>query len=271
MKTSYTKLLMILPFMPLMMANAPARSYVEQPNYGDFEITLVDKVATGIQSYGREYYYAFNLKNTGEGYIYNLVYSDNDFTHDYWAIPYMEEAYTYFDTFLLAPHHEYSFNFYGPDIDFDKVAISSFAYTEFVPSEELGGPKTTSIIYESSYQTEIYAEYKILNENEYKYFYTAIINLTYDGKDFSVPTGGRYYYEGREGFCIYSRVSLESSKLSFPENDCVIARTIQGDYKEPSFNALALGIAVGSVVLASGIFAAIYFPFKAKKGRNNEK
>lgn len=271
MKTSYTKLLMILPFMPLMMANSPARSYVEQPNYDDFELTLVSKEATGMTSYGREYYYTFNVKNTGEGYIYNLTYSDNDYQYDYWAIPFTENMDRVFDSVLLAPHHEYTFSFYDRDVDFDNVAFGAFAYTEFVPNEELGGPKTTTVIYESSYQTEIYAEYTILNENEYKYFYTAIITVNYDGTDYSVPTGGRLYYEDREGFCIYSNVPLDTSKLVIPENSCLISRRINEYYIEPSFNALALGIAVGSVVLAGGIFAAIYFPIKAKRGKTNEE
>ena len=253
------------------MANSPARSYVEQPNYDDFELALVSKEATGMTSYGREQYYVFNLKNTGEGYIYNLTYSDNDYQYDYWAIPFGENMDRVFGSVLLAPHHEYTFSFYDRDVDFDNVAFGAFAYTEFVPNEELGGPKTTTVIYESSYQTEIYAEYKILNENQYKYFYTAIITVNYDGVDYSVPTGGRLYYEDREGFCIYSNVPLDTSKLVIPENSCLISRTIQGDYKEPSFNALALGIAVGSVVLAAGIFAAIYFPIKARRGKNNEK
>ena len=271
MKTSYKKVLMILPLMPLMMANSPARSYVEQPNYDDFELTLVSKEATGMTSYGREYYYVFNLKNTGEGYIYNLTYSDNDYQYDYWAIPFGENMDRVFDSVLLAPHHEYTFSFYDRDVDFDNVAFGAFAYTEFVPNEELGGPKTTTVIYESSYQTEIYAEYKILNENQYKYFYTAIITVNYDGVDYSVPTGGRLYYEDREGFCIYSNVPLDTSKLVIPKDSCLISRTLQGDYKEPTFNVLALLIAVGSVVLAAGIFAAIYFPIKAKRGKTNEK
>ena len=265
MKTSYKKVLMILPLMPLLMANSPARSYVEQPNYDDFELTLVSKEATGMTAYNKEYFYTFNLKNNGEGYIYNLVYSDNDYQYDYWAIPFAEDMKDLFYGVLLAPHHEYTFSFYDKDINFD------FAYNEFVPEEEIGGPKTISIIHESSYSADIYAEYTIKNENDYKYFYTAIINLNYDGIDYSVPTGGRYYYEDREGFEISSNSRLDSSKLTFPENNCVIARTLQGDYKEPTFNVLALGIAVGSVVLASGIFAAIYFPLKAKRGKTNEQ
>lgn len=271
MKTSYTKLLMILPFTPLMMANAPARSYVTQPNYDGFEITLISKEATGMTSYGREYYYTFNVKNTGEGYIYNLTYSDNDYQYGYWGIPFGENMDRVFDSVLLAPHHEYTFSFYDRDVDFDKVTFGAFAYTEFVPNEELGGPKVTSVIYESTYQTEIYAEYTILNENEYKYFYTAIITVNYDGTDYSVPTSGRFYYEDREGFCIYSNVPLDTSRLVIPEDSCLISRRIREDYKEPSFNPLALGIAVGSVVLAAGIFASIYFPIKAKKDKTNEK
>ena len=41
-----------------MMANSPARSYVEQPNYDDFEIELVSKEATGRTYYGDEYHYS---------------------------------------------------------------------------------------------------------------------------------------------------------------------------------------------------------------------
>jgi len=271
MKTNYKKTLILLPLLPLLMANAPARSYVEKPNYDGFEIALISKEATGMTSYGREYYYTFNVKNTGEGYIYNLTYSDNDYQYDYWGIPFGENMDHVFDGVLLAPHHEYTFSFYDRDVDFDKVTFGAFAYTEFVPNEELGGPKTTTVIYESSYQTEIYAEYTILNENEYKYFYTAIITVNYNGVDYSVWTGGRLYYEGREGFCVYSNVPLDTSKLVIPENSCVISRKIREDYIEPSFNVLALGIAVGSVVLMAGIFAAIYFPLKAKKGKTNEK
>lgn len=270
MKKQHKKLLLILPLLPLMMANSPARSYVEQPNYDDFEIELVSKEATGRSYYGGEYHYTFHLKNTGEGYIYNLVYSDNAFEYDYWAIPYMAELDTIFDNVVLAPHHEYTFSFYDRDIYFENYKISSFAYTDFLSDEEIGGPKTTSIIHESSYSTDIYAEYKILNENQYKYFYMAIITVNYDGVDYSVPTGGRYYYDDREGFVISSKGCLDYSKLVIPENNCVIVRQLQGGYVEPTFNVTAMLIALGVGVGGAAIFCAIYFPIKARKKKENE-
>ena len=268
MKANYKKILMILPLMPLMMANSPARSYSwEQPNYDDFEINLVSKEETDLTSYGRRFYYTFQLKNNGEGYIYDLVYRSSDELYDYLPISFMEDADIVFPSIVLAPHHEYTFSFYDNDIDFSDKMFSSFAYTEFVPNEEIEGSKTTRIIDESIYETDIYLECTIQNENTNKYFYVAIININYDGVDYYVPSSSHYYSDDSRGFMVSSYGRLDRSKIIFPDDNCVIARRLNRGYVEPTFSILALGIAVGSVALIVGIYSAIYFPIKAKKGK----
>ena len=277
MKTNYKKLLTLLPILPLMMANSPAKRY--EPTYFDFDMAFVERVNNFDE--GTNYFdYTYNINNKGDGYIYEIDFKNPNYPSStyYDSLYYTGESHKgeLFENTIIAPHHAYTMTFtryYSFLGDGENLEFGAFAYTDFEEDPIIQGDKSITLIYaptspyESSYY-QYFVDCTVKGLNSNKYYYNIILNLVYDNVDYSVVIYG-YYLNDHEGFCFTTKEQLDLTKLSFQETPITVARRIYDGYIEPGFNVTALLITLGIAVVSTGIFLAIYLPMKAKK--KNEK
>ena len=269
MKQNYKKLLMILPVLPLMMANSPAR--MPTFNYTDFNMTLVSEE---LVPEGYNYYrYNYHVTNLGDGYIEEIYRYNNNY-YDY-QVFYPGCNDSFFNNQIIGPHGECDFYFNDYQFDTRSVSFSANAYTEFSSDAILKGSLEIQLFDEPSYYYD-YARYgyfidlQIRNINVNKYNYHYILNLEYDDVKYSMIVYDSFIKDDKEGITFYSSQKLDLSKLKFQENPLLVAQELNPYYKEPSLNVMAMLIALGVGVGCAAIFCAIYFPLKARKKKQNE-
>ena len=142
--------------------------------YHDFEITLVDKYAINSEKYGHGTSYKVNVKNTGEGYIKNIVFTYNGLSaYD----NRLEDKLS--DNHVIAPNQEATFIV-------SDLEIYADAYTSFTDELEVtGSKKITWIVYEN-YHDDLYyntVDMSLGLTGKDRYCYGAIIKAYADNQE----------------------------------------------------------------------------------------
>lgn len=266
MKKKYSKLLILLPICPLLMANSPAPA-VYPDDYKDYQITYVkeEKIADD------KYNYVFNFKNTGDGYI-NYIYLNGEEIVNGEEMYYGLSLYDYeiaspFADGLLPPGFngevtlESTYQVPNPS----KLKHNCQAYTEFYNDATIEGTKELSLNQDRYYnaQSDIYYyNFDIkLSDTEDGYYYGVILKLNYDGEICYVKTDQFHSYQ------IVTNELLDLSKISV--EDIKVIRTVEYNNGFGQFISIVVIVFVVGLLLlfAAGIFAAIFFPLMAARRR----
>lgn len=156
---------------------------VDTSIYRDFEITLVDKYAINDEKYGHGTSYKVNVKNTGEGYIKNIVFAYNGLSaYD----NRLEDKLS--DNHVIAPNQEATFIVSASyDVNsLDDLEIYADAYTSFTDELEVtGSKKITWIVYEN-YHDDLYyntVDMSLGLTGKDRYCYGAIIKAYADNQE----------------------------------------------------------------------------------------
>lgn len=269
MKPISKKLLAILPILPLMMANSPAK--MRDFNYTDFKMTFVSQEET---SEGSKYFkYNYHVENTGDGYIYDIMRYNRNY-YDY-QVFYQGCGGCLFNNQVIAPHSEMDFYYQDYQIDENALNYAANAYTEFAEGITLSGSFDIYLFEEPYYSYDdayygYFIDLTVNNLNENKYYYQYILNVKYDDAYYSIVIY-KMWHRNAEGFSFYSRERLDLNKLSLQDTAVVVAQEIQPGYREPTFNIPAMLISLGVVIGGAAIFCGIYFPIKSRKKNDYEK
>ncbi len=267
MKQNYKKLLMILPILPLMMANSPVKVKTDF-NYYDFEMNFLGQESTG-------YYdtYSYHLNNYGDGYIYEL-FRVNDHFSDYCGF-YQGSYGMFFENQVIGPQQEFDIYFDSYSFEPSEYSYAADAYTEFSQDAVIEGTFEISFMQEYYYNEnfnryEYFLDAQVSKLNQNKYYYDFILNLTYDGVSYSTRVYEYYDDFGNKGLNFRSIEKLDLNKLQLSSTPLVVAQRMYSGYVEPTLNVTAMLIALGVGVGGAAIFCAIYFPLKARKKKENE-
>lgn len=264
---------MLLPVLPLMMANSPAK--LPEYNYKDFSVTLVSEELTD-NDYNEIYKYTYSAQNTGDGYIYEIMRGNDSYSGYYpYGIFYPGIDGCLFTNQVIGPHS--SLEFYNLDyrLNNDLVVYAANAYTNFSNDVVVTGSFDISLYDEPYYYAEqatygYFIDMEVMNLNEDKYYYTFILNLEYDGVKYSNVVYEMVNRSNHHGFSFHSRKKLDLSKLSLQDTALVVNQEMYAGYRDPTLNVTAMIIALGTVIGGVAIFSAIYFPIKARKKKENE-
>ena len=269
MKQNYKKLLVMLPLLPLMMANSPAK--VPDFNYTDFNVNLVSQEEISEDHY--YFRYNYHVDNTGDGYIYDIMRRDSVYYNG--QIFYQGCGGCLFGNQVIAPHSE--LDFYHQDYQTDTTTASYFAnaYTEFAEDIILTGSFDVFLYEEPSYAYDgayygYFIDFQVKNLNEEKYYYQYILNVKYDDVCYSTIVYQTWHRDFL-GFSFYSCQRLDLNKLVLQDTAVVVTQDLQPGYREPTFNIPAMLISLGVVIGGVAIFCGIYFPIKFRKKNDNEK
>ena len=149
MKPISKKLLAILPILPLMMANSPAK--MRDFNYTDFKMTFVSQEET---SEGSSYFkYNYHVENTGDGYIYDIMRYNRNY-YDY-QVFYPGCGGCLFNNQVIAPHSEMDFYYQDYQIDENALNYAANAYTEFAEAITLSGSFDIYLFEEPYYSYDV--------------------------------------------------------------------------------------------------------------------
>lgn len=263
MKNNLKKLVILLPVLPMLMANAPAPT-PRPSEYEDYTISVSD-----VQKHSEDviyYRYTYDIKNTGEGYITdiyaNLRRSDN--SYDYDNLEGISFDSIFYDS-LIIPHQEItaigksrlsesSIN------NYKEVHYNARAYINFADDVTVTGDyELTKVSYaNNTYKVNISLEGTKKND----FYYGVIFEITYDEQV-------RYIHSDEmRGFDIKVAESFDFTKLTNIE---VFKVTKTGAYHS-NIGEILTGIAIVFFVcfilmISMGIFAAIFFPIMKKKRR----
>lgn len=263
---NYKKLALLLPLLPLLMANSPARSsYYSE--YEDFEASYVREDV--IDNYR---YQVFHLNNKGQGYISSFTVlgaEDYDFSlyfHDYNFHPIFQNT-------VIAPGQEIDLSglAYTPlaTIDGSKLKYACNAYTSLNQSLTVTGDKSVSLIQ----KRETYCYYQLnvgidgaSSENKYG----IIVNAAYEGQEFYLKV------DSYEKYRFYTSESIDLSKLEIKDVAAVVDQSYQIDYNgfSPVIDFLVrLLIIFSLVVLIVGglIFLLIFLPKIVRKSNERKR
>lgn len=271
MKTK--KLALLLPILPLLMANSPAPARIRPQKYDDFEASYVgDEINDNYR------YQIFHLKNNGtgfiseldisglEGYEYNTYLSENTFN-------------PIFDDTLIGPGQELDLRVKSTTslvtIDGSKLIYHSYAYLDSGNSEKtITGDKSVSLV--SSYVGGSYTSYSYrinasIEGADSAYRYTILFKLNYDGETIYLKV------ENDSKLFFYTYEELDLSKLEVIEASRIYEITNTNTYY---YSGCTLALAqfllrilvvflVVVLVVGSIIFLTIFLPKIIRK--NNAK
>lgn len=270
------KLALLLPILPLLMANSPAPARIYPKKYDDFEASYVgDEINDNYR------YQIFHLKNNGtgfiseldisglEGYEYNTYLSENTFN-------------PIFDDTLIGPGQELDLRVKSTTplvtIDGSKLSYRSYAYIETGNSEKtISGDKSVSLVssyvggFGSSYESYAYQINASIEDTDTAYRYTILFKLNYDGETIYLKV------ENDSKLFFYTYEELDLSKLEVIEASRIYEITNTNTYY---YSGCTLALAqfllrilvvflVVVLVVGSIIFLTIFLPKIIRK--NNAK
>lgn len=263
MKNNLKKLVILLPVLPMLMANAPAPA--PRPNkYEDYVISVSD-----VQKHPEDasyYRYSYDIKNTGEGYITDVsVYLRISNNVDEYDFLNNESFDTIFYDSLIIPHQEIvAVGTYGlsePSIDnYKAVTYSVFAYTNFADDVTVSGDYSLT---KASYGTNIYqVNISLEGTNKNDFYYGVIFKITYDGADHYIHS------DEMDKFDIRVTEDFDLTKLTNIEVFKVTKTDAYHNHLGEVLSGIAITFLVCFVLLISmGIFSAIFFPIMKRKRR----
>ena len=280
MKTHTRKLLIILPLLPLLMANSPAP---KRETYTDLEITYV-----GEESLHNYNFYTLNVKNVGEGYVYYLNVSNKQFDTSFYTTMESNEICPPFVDAMINPGFDKDLVFATKEVIPESKEVIGEAYDYYVAAEDSTFTGSREIVYSTSGSYAANSSYLYNVDVQYdgafspNYNYCVAIFLTYDGVSCCVKS------DNTEKISFRTNEKLDLSKLTVGE-----IKMLRSNYEynynygyyngagcRNALNALLVFMLVFFLVLGFGIFSAIFFPAMARRRRrkallaqdkNNEK
>ena len=280
MKTHTRKLLIILPLLPLLMANSPAP---KRETYTDLEITYVKEES--LHNYN---FYTLNVKNVGEGFVYYLNVSNKQKDTSFYATMESNEICPPFVDVMINPGFDKDLVLATKNVIPESKELIGEAYDYYVAAEDSTFTGSREIVYSAGGSYSANNSYLYNVDVQYdgafspNYNYCVAIFLTYDGASCCVRS------DNTERISFRTNEKLDLSKLTVGE-----IKMLRSDYEynynygyyNPSgcrnaLNALLIFMLVFFLVLGFGIFSAIFFPAMGRRRRrkallaqdkNNEK
>lgn len=266
MKKHTRKLLILLPFLPLLMANSPAP---QRETYRDIEVTYLS-VET-LHSYN---FYHFNIKNTGDGYVYYLNLDNKYGDKSFYANVESNEIFPPFDNVIIEPGFDKEVVVATKDEIPESKEVQASAYEFYVAAEDITfyGSKEITYSVKDSYSggnVHVYnidAQYNgTLSED---YDYNVAIKLTYNGVSCVVRSGNV------EKLSFTTSESLDLTKLTI-DDITMLRNSEKYQYRDYYYgvgckdflNAFLIFFLVISIITGFGIFSAIFFPAMARRRR----
>ena len=172
-------LLMLLPMLPMLMANAPApKAYPKA--YTDFEMSVIKEEVNA--EYPALYDYTFNLKNTGVGYIstfYAISEECSNFSYYFGSL-----GFSFSYNCVLAPNQQREVVAAEAEKinDYSKIKFTADAYFDFADDVAVSGDLSLSPYSNGKNAYKVNAE--LSGGDRAKYNYGLILKLTYDGDDY---------------------------------------------------------------------------------------
>ena len=267
MKKHSRKLLILLPFLPLLMANSPAP---QRETYRDLEATYLS-----VETLHGYNFYHFNIKNVGTGYVNYLNLDNKPGDKSFYASLDSNEIVSPFDNVIIEPGFDKEVIVVTKNEIPESKEVQASAYDFYVAAEDItfDGSKEVTYSPKDSYLGGNVYTYSIdvqcdgtLSEN---YDYCAAIKLTYDGASCFVRSSSveKLYFTTSE--------SLDLNKLTIDEitmlrsKDAYQYRDYYGIGCKDFLNAFLLFLLVFFLFLGFGIFSAIFFPAMARRRRRN--
>ena len=264
MKNRRRYLLIIMPLLPLLMANSPApkRNY-----YQDLEITYLSTET--LHTYN---FYHFNVKNTGSGYVNYLSLSNKNPGKGFYASIENNEICPPFANVVIEPGFDKELVFATKYEIPESKEVTAEVYDYYVAAENITFISNKEVTYSVADSYPLYDEYIYTIDAQYDgelsddYSYDAVIKLTYDGVSCSVCSGSI------DKLYIRSNESLDLTKLTVDE--ITMVRNPQ-KYSENYYfvgcrdvaNAFGIFLLVFFLLMGFGVFAAIFFPAMARRRR----
>jgi len=274
MKNNLKKIVLLLPVLPMLMANAPAPT-AHPKKYEDFAVSIVDeKYVSGSDAH---YEYTYHIKNNGVGYISYVSVSsterDEEGYYDYYGYFSDGDFDAVFTDAVIAPNQEINVTASIDDkiADFSAIKYKGNAYFDFADDVEVSGSLAIS-------KSENWSGYSIdmtlSGGDSDKYNYGAIIKFTYDGSEHYIHT------DEFRSFSFTTQEGFELSKVTKVEVINVTRSVSYGYgcnnvYKVINTFLIFFAICV-LFLICCGIFAAIFFPImrrrrRARREKKNEQ
>ena len=266
MKQHTRKLLILLPFLPLLMANSPAP---QREMYTDLKATYLS-----VESLHGYYFYHFNVKNVGDGYAYRLNIESRTGEKSFYCSIESNEIVPPFENVIIEPGFDKELIMVTKtEIPESKEVIAS-SYDYYVAAEDITfeGSKEVSYSFSNSYPSnnvyvyEIDAYYDDTLSQDYDY--DIAIKLTYDGETFVTRS------DNVEKCVFTTSETLDLTKLTVNEITMLRSSSKYGyrDYYygigcKDFLNTFLLFILIFFIFLGFGIFALIFFPAMARRRR----
>ena len=265
------KLALLLPLLPLLMANSPARGTYSRV-YEDFEATYVEE-----QIEDNHRYYLFHINNTGKGFI-DAFYVSGQGDYEFSASVYDNNIFQPFESAFIAPNQQVDLkvkaNTSLVTIDDNLLNYHAYAYSTYQKDPAVSGTKAVELIKEY----DSYCYYKIdvqaddLKQGDYVYL---VVKATYDNQEFyfRVSSSERYRF--------YTSELLDLDKLEIKGVVASISSSASGDdYSGLAalgefFGRFLLIFVVIAFIVGNILFLTIFLPKIIRKSKqrrvNTEK
>ena len=267
MKKHTRNLLIIIPLLPLLMANSPAP---RRESYKDFEVTYLS-----VETLHNYNFYHLNIKNVGEGYVTTYLSLTNKVGEkSFYADVERNEIVAPFENVLIEPGFDKEVIVATKNEIPESKEVEATAYQYSVVAEDItfSGSKEVQYSLMSSNPSTNYYVYKV--DAQYdgtlleSYNYTAAIKITYNGVSCVVES------DEIEQLSFRTNESLDLTKLTVDE--VIMIRSYDKyEYRDYYYgngcknflNTVLLFLLISSIILGFGIFSAIFFPAMARRRR----
>ena len=261
------KLALLLPLLPLLMANSPApRIYAER--YEDFESSYV-----GEETIDNYRYQVFNIKNTGKGYI-SSFYADGKLDYEFSASARENDFYPLFENTVIGPNQNTNIKIKANTplvaIDKNQLEYRTYAYSYFFEDAIVSGSKDVELLKQNDdycyYSIDVQVENVPANERN-----SIIFKATYDGDELylKVDSDAKYRF--------YTTEALDLTKFDIGNPVSVLKKTDDSYNYDEAFEAIGafflrlLIVFVVIIFLIGGIiFLTIFLP-KIIRKKNQRK
>ncbi len=179
---NYKKVLIVLPMLPMLMANAPAPKAYPQ-NYTDFEMSIVKEEVNAEDS--TLYDYTFSFKNTGIGYISSFYATSEEcsnFGYYFGGLGFSQFSYN--GVFIPNQEQESIRTKVEKVNNYSSIKCTAEAYTDFADDVTVSGD--LSLNKSNSGKNGYTVKAELSGGNRAKYNYGLILKLTYDSNDFYI-------------------------------------------------------------------------------------
>ena len=248
---NYKKILILLPMLPMLMANAPAPKPHPNTNYTDFEMSIVKEEVNAEDS--TLYDYTFSFKNTGIGYISSFYATSEEcsnFGYYFGGLGFSQFSYN--GVFIPNQEQESIRTKVEKVNNYSSIKCTAEAYTDFADDVTVSGD--LSLNKSNSGKNGYTVKAELSGGDRAKYNYGLILKLTYDSNDFYIEV------DEFEDFRFDNVDEFDVSKVSKVEV-VEVTRSVAYGYKENNggnaYAAVLLGTFVVPFVIILGAICAI--------------